>query len=190
MSTFPVDIARPDTWETTTKTKVVMRLIKGSVIGLVLAGMVMLAPTAFARGGGHSGGHGGSGGHFGGFAGRGSGFHGGAHYGYGARNWYGGPYWNVGWWDGDPYWWGNPYYGYYDYNAYSQAAPWQSGATSSRDTVTAVQQELARLGYYRGPVDGIMGPQTRQAIRSFQSAKRLPVTGLVDGATLKGLRIS
>jgi peptidoglycan hydrolase-like protein with peptidoglycan-binding domain len=54
----------------------------------------------------------------------------------------------------------------------------------------AVQQKLARLGYYHGPVDGIMGPQTRQAIRSFQSVKKLPVTGLVDGVTLKGLQIS
>ena len=164
-----------------------MRLIKGSVIGLALAGMVMVAPTgAFARGGGHfAAGHGGS--HFGGFAGRSSGFHGGGHYG--AHDWHGGPYWNVGWWDGDPYWGGNPYYSYYD-SAYAEAAPLQPDATSSPDTVIAAQQKLARLGYYRGPVDGIMGPKTRQAIRSFQSVEKLPVTGLVDGATLKGLQIS
>jgi Putative peptidoglycan binding domain len=163
-----------------------MRLIKGSVIGLVLAGMMMLGPTAvFARGGGHGGGHGFGGGHFGGFGGRGSGFHGGGHH------WYGGPYWDVGWWGGDPYWGGNPYYSYYDDNsAYSEAAPLQPGATSSRDTVIAVQQELARLGYYHGPVDGVMGPKTRQAIRWFQSVDKLPVTGLVDDATLKGLQIS
>jgi hypothetical protein len=173
-----------------------MRLIKGSVISLVLAGMVMLAPTGvFARGAG-GGGHGFGGGHFAaghfggghfnGFAGRSSGFHGGAH------NWHGGPYWDVGWWDGDPYWEVNPYYSYYDDNgsAYSEAATLQPDATSSRDSVIAVQQELARLGYYHGPVDGIMGPKTRQAIRWFQSVDKLPVTGLVDGATLEGLRIS
>jgi hypothetical protein len=167
-----------------------MRLIKGSVIALVLAGLVMLVPTGvFARGGGHfAAGHGG--GHLGGFAGRSSGFHGGGHDG--AHNWHGGPYWNLGWWGGDPYWDVSPYYSYYDDNSsvYPEAAPLQYGATDSRDSVMAVQQKLARLGYYRGPVDGIMGPQTRQAIRSLQSVEKLPVTGLVDGATLKGLHIS
>lgn len=173
-----------------------MRLIKGSVIGLALVGLAMLAPAgALARGAGHSAAGNFGGGHFGGFAGRSSGFHGGAHYG--AHNWHGGhwsggPYWDVGWWDGDPYWGGNPYYSYYDDNssAYSEAAPLQPDATSSRDTVVAMQQDLARLGYYHGPVDGIMGSQTRQAIRWFQSANQLPVTGLVDAATLKGLQIS
>jgi len=42
-----------------------MRLIKGSLVGLVLAGILALAPTAaFAHGGG-GGGHGGGGGGFG-----------------------------------------------------------------------------------------------------------------------------
>jgi hypothetical protein len=182
-----------------------MRLIKGSVMGLVLAGMMLAPAAAFAHGAG-GGGHGFGGGHFaaghfggghlGGFAGRTSGFHGGAHYRghnwYGGPYLYGGPYWGAGWWDGGPYWDTSPYYSYYDDNsgAYSQAAPWQPDATSSRDTVIAVQQKLARLGYYHGSVDGIMGPQTRQAIRSFQSVNKLPATGLVDGATLKGLQIS
>src|SRR4051812_15132781 len=52
-----------------------MRSIKGSVVGLALAGILALGPTAaFAHGGGGGfgggGGHfGGGGGHFGGFAG-------------------------------------------------------------------------------------------------------------------------
>src|SRR5258708_34419787 len=52
-----------------------MRLIKGSLVGLVLAGILALAPTAaFAHGGGGGGGHGGGGG---GHGGGGGGFGGG-----------------------------------------------------------------------------------------------------------------
>ena len=44
-----------------------MRLIKGSLVGLVIAGLLVVMPTAaFARGGGGGGGHA-SGVHFGGF---------------------------------------------------------------------------------------------------------------------------
>jgi hypothetical protein len=170
-----------------------MRVIKGSVIGLVLAGMVMVTPTGvFARGG--DGGHGG--GHSGGFAGHrslGPGFtsHSGVHDWHGGHS-YGYPYWGGVWWDGDPYWEFDPYYSYYDDSsrAYPEAARLRPDATSSRDSVIAVQQELARLGYYHGPVDGITGPETRQAIRWFQSVDKLPVTGLVDDATLNRLQIS
>jgi peptidoglycan hydrolase-like protein with peptidoglycan-binding domain len=31
-----------------------------------------------------------------------------------------------------------------------------------------VQEALRRLGYYRGPTDGIIGPLTRAAIHRFQ----------------------
>lgn len=34
--------------------------------------------------------------------------------------------------------------------------------------VTRVQSGLARLGYDPGPVDGVMGPQTSEAIRRYQ----------------------
>ena len=62
-----------------------MRLIKGSFVGLVIAGILLLAPTAvFARGGGGGGHFGGGGGHFGGggghFGGGGGHFGGGAHF--------------------------------------------------------------------------------------------------------------
>ena len=67
-----------------------MRLIKGSLVGLVLAGILSLAPTAaFAHGGG-GGGHGGGfgGGHGGGF-GVGHGFGRGGHFstGWGHGDW-------------------------------------------------------------------------------------------------------
>jgi hypothetical protein len=37
--------------------------------------------------------------------------------------------------------------------------------------------ELTELGYYHGPVDGQIGPETERAIRSFQSVDKLSVTG-------------
>ena len=40
-----------------------------------------------------------------------------------------------------------------------------------------IQLSLTRLGYNPGPVDGIYGRQTADAISQFQHANRLPVTG-------------
>jgi hypothetical protein len=159
-----------------------MRLIKVSVAGLVLAGILAVAPTAaFARGGGGGGGHGGGGG-FGGGHGGGGGHAGGfAGHGFAAHGWHGGHYWGGGpWgWYGDNYWDDYPYYGYDDYNDgdYEQ-------------TVVAVQQELEKLGYYHGQIDGIVGPETRKAISWFQSVDKLSVSGRIDDATLKALQIS
>jgi peptidoglycan hydrolase-like protein with peptidoglycan-binding domain len=54
----------------------------------------------------------------------------------------------------------------------------------------AVQEELAELGYYHGPADGAIGPETQRAIRWFQSVAKVPVTGRIDSALLKALQIS
>lgn len=40
-----------------------------------------------------------------------------------------------------------------------------------------VQSRLRALGFYDGPIDGIFGDQTREAIRRFQSAKGMAATG-------------
>jgi peptidoglycan hydrolase-like protein with peptidoglycan-binding domain len=47
--------------------------------------------------------------------------------------------------------------------------------------VLGVQQSLARLGWSLA-LDGLSGPATRRAIREFQHANGLPVTGAVDDA--------
>ncbi|MGH6896894.1 MAG: trypsin-like peptidase domain-containing protein [Geminicoccaceae bacterium] len=44
----------------------------------------------------------------------------------------------------------------------------------------AVQQRLADLGYDPGPVDGVVGPSTRAAIRAFQADAGLPVDGEIS----------
>jgi Putative peptidoglycan binding domain len=47
---------------------------------------------------------------------------------------------------------------------------------------TAVQTELANRGYYHGSIDVAIGPGSREAIRAFQKANNLPVSGLIDPA--------
>jgi Putative peptidoglycan binding domain len=181
--------------------------VKGSCImsrfknvALILAGMLAIVPAAFAHGGGgHSGGF--PGGHFGGyshFVGGHYGWHGGGRgqYWHGGR-WYGRPYYGGGYWYGSPYWWSYPYgLGYYDYDYYQDPSDYTNDETTDAATapavpiMTAVQQKLAQLGYYHGQIDGIAGPETQKAIRLFQSTDKIPITGRVDGRTLKALQSS
>jgi peptidoglycan hydrolase-like protein with peptidoglycan-binding domain len=49
--------------------------------------------------------------------------------------------------------------------------------------VMTLQADLNLLGYHSGPVDGIFGPKTEAAVKSFQSAHNLSVTGATDPAT-------
>jgi peptidoglycan hydrolase-like protein with peptidoglycan-binding domain len=51
----------------------------------------------------------------------------------------------------------------------------------------AVQQALARLGYYRGPVDGRIGPQTLFAISQYQRDHGMSVTNSIVPALLQAL---
>jgi peptidoglycan hydrolase-like protein with peptidoglycan-binding domain len=53
----------------------------------------------------------------------------------------------------------------------------------SSATVTTLQRELGRLGYYEGPITGTMNPQTVDAVKSVQRDAHLPQTGVVDSAT-------
>jgi peptidoglycan hydrolase-like protein with peptidoglycan-binding domain len=50
-----------------------------------------------------------------------------------------------------------------------------------------VQENLRRLGYYKGSVDGVNGPATRNAIRAYQVDRGLPVTGRLDRELLQDL---
>jgi hypothetical protein len=83
-------------------------------------------------------------------------------------------------WDWYPSWgWGIPYafnYGYYssgynpshryDYDRYSDPAY----GYADRSSIAQLQRRLARAGYYYGAIDGIMGRQTRRAIRAYERA--------------------
>jgi hypothetical protein len=58
-----------------------------------------------------------------------------------------------------------------------------SGAVS----VTAAQRALAAKGLYRGPIDGIVGSRTTQALREFQRQNRLPGNGSLTLETARRL---
>jgi surface antigen len=58
------------------------------------------------------------------------------------------------------------------------------------DTVLQAQQRLRDLGFYvRDNVDGIYGPKTAAAVRSFQRSKGMPATGQLDEPTLAALGV-
>ena len=83
-----------------------------------------------------------------------------------------------------------PYYYPYDDAYYGiNGSPSYSYQTSAAGADTAVQIALWRRGYYRGPIDGVIGPASRAAIRSFQAGNRIPVTGTVDRSLLQALRV-
>jgi N-acetylmuramoyl-L-alanine amidase len=50
-----------------------------------------------------------------------------------------------------------------------------------------VQEQLARAGYYDGPIDGVLGPMTREAIATYQADNGLAVTSAIDEPTLATL---
>jgi hypothetical protein len=49
--------------------------------------------------------------------------------------------------------------------------------------IASAQQQLANDGYYNGPIDGIAGPGTRNAIANFQNDNNLAPTGRLNEPT-------
>jgi len=56
------------------------------------------------------------------------------------------------------------------------------------DTVEGLQERLNNLNYPVGPVDGIEGPRTREAVRNFQRDYDLKVDGLYGPKSQEKLR--
>jgi hypothetical protein len=200
-----------------------MRLIKSSLAGPVLAGVLAMTPAAaFAHGGGGGGGggHGGGGGGHGFGGGGGRGFGGGhAFNGHGfspgfrgTRGFFTGRFSDRGDhdrfgdrgfrgrdrdfrdhrfrdFDGDIFDFGAIGFGYPDYYPYYYPYSYYN-YDGYLSVERVVQEELAELGYYSGPVDGTISPETQRAIRWFRSVAKIPVTGRIDSATLRALQIS
>ena len=57
------------------------------------------------------------------------------------------------------------------------------------ETVKTIQRKLKNWGYYKGAVDGIFGPQTKEAVKYFQRKNGLTVDGIVGNKTLAALGI-
>lgn len=119
------------------------------------------------------------------------GYYGGSRY-YNGRGYYG----NRGYYNG---YYRRPYYSSYS------VWPWRPRTTVSVTTVRRpsyyqndyvsssleanVQRALRRKGYYNGPVDGDIGYGSRAAIRAYQDDHGLRVTGRIDSALIRSLRI-
>ena len=90
-------------------------------------------------------------------------------------------YWDRGYWY--PAYGYDPRYSRYTYDepiyGYNQMEPGR--------VLVNVQRALRRQGYYRGAIDGLIGPQTRAALARFQRDAGLYVTRRIDGPTLAAL---
>jgi hypothetical protein len=91
----------------------------------------------------------------------------------------------------DGFWFGldNGFYPYDDYYPYDDQDYYASTDPYSVSTVSTVQSDLAKRGYYRGVIDGVYGPQTRGALTRYQSNRGLQVTGSLTTATLRSLGV-
>ena len=54
-------------------------------------------------------------------------------------------------------------------------------------TAREIQQALHKTGFYQGPVDGKIGPNTRVAIKAFQAAHNLTADGVAGTKTMAAL---
>jgi len=62
-----------------------------------------------------------------------------------------------------------------------------SGHMSWRNQVMEVQQKLQADNLYSGKIDGIMGPETRQALQQYQQKNGLQATARLDKQTLNSI---
>jgi hypothetical protein len=90
-------------------------------------------------------------------------------------------FWNAGYWC--PAWGYDDAYSYYPYDG-----PIYAPHNLPPDQVIAnVQAALQEQGYYRGEVDGFLGPLTRAALAQYQADHGLYTTAAIDEATLESL---
>ena len=110
------------------------------------------------------------------------------------RNWYHSRYHRVELIAGGYYYFNNGYWypawGYDPGNEYyAYDAPIYVGhrAEPPDRVIADVQAELQQMGYYRGEVDGLTGPLTREALAAYQADQGLQVTAVMDEPTLDSL---
>ncbi|MFL6588745.1 MAG: peptidoglycan-binding protein [Chthoniobacterales bacterium] len=93
-------------------------------------------------------------------------------------------YLNNGYWY--PAWGYDPGHEYYAYDA-----PIYVGhrAEPPDKVIADVQAALQDMGYYRGEVDGLLGPLTREALTGYQRDNGMTVTAVIDEPTLDSLNM-
>jgi hypothetical protein len=122
--------------------------------------------------------------------------------------WWNYPYYGYGYY-GYPYNYGYGYYpngysgdygyGYTDPGAYNDQSGYNNGyndqsgyqngygGQSANSAVAAAQDRLSQDGFYRGQIDGVLGPETRHAIVRFQTKHGLGISGELTTETLNAM---
>ncbi len=91
-------------------------------------------------------------------------------------------YFNNGYW--------YPAWGYdssHEYYAYDAPIYVGKRAEPPDRVIADVQAALQEMGYYRGEVDGLIGPLTREALTAYQTEHGMTVTAVIDEPTLDSL---
>lgn len=60
-------------------------------------------------------------------------------------------------------------------------------AVWTKDQIKEAQQGLIKAGFYKGEASGVYDRKTRKAIRAYQKANKLPVTGRLNNDLLTRL---
>jgi Putative peptidoglycan binding domain len=64
---------------------------------------------------------------------------------------------------------------------------WLNAAKPSKDDIRWAQVQLHMIGLYNGSLDGVIGPETKQALLGFQKSKDLERTAALDQQTADAL---
>lgn len=99
-----------------------------------------------------------------------------------AGGWY---YWDAGYWY--PAWGYDEAAAYYPYDGPIYVG---SSARPFDQVVADVQALLQDMGFYRGEVDGLVGPLTHEAVAAYQTSQGLPTTAAIDQPTLDSLGLT
>ena len=94
-------------------------------------------------------------------------------------------YWNNGYWY--PAWGYSPSAQYYAYDGPIYVG---HSAEPPDKVIADVQGVLQQMGYYKGEVDGLLGPLTREALSAYQADNGLTQTAAIDEPTLDALGMS
>ncbi len=93
---------------------------------------------------------------------------------------YGYPY-GYDYYGGSAYGYGDQGYGYGDQGyGYGNQGYGYGGRNRGGSSVVQLQRRLARAGYYHGAIDGLMGPETRRAIRAYERSHNEREYGMID----------
>jgi len=94
-------------------------------------------------------------------------------------------FFNQGYWY--PAWGYNASAQYYAYDGPIYAG---HGAQPPDQVIAQTQDLLQQMGYYRGEVDGLLGPMTREALTAYQTDNGLAPTAAIDQPTLDSLGLA